>query len=269
MPPLLVKEWQKDVVYLVQVPRAGSVPSLSPYSMKLETWLRMAEVPYKNVSNEFKHNSAKGQIPFVELNGVQIADTNIIIETLKKHFHVTLDDYMNEKDAADAAAYHSLIEETLKWQSWYFGARDNSYFLSDEGLGAHFHGVKKLVFKYIVLEHLRRKVMKRCVGQGIGRDTQAEVLAAMKKTLKALSVILSKKKYFMGGKPSTLDATAFGHLVKAYYCPTTAEIPLYVDAECRNLVDYLERMRKEFWPDWDEATSKLSLDTDWKAYRKH
>lgn len=43
---LLVKDWEKDLVYLVQTPRAGSIPSLSPFCLKLETWLRMADVRY-------------------------------------------------------------------------------------------------------------------------------------------------------------------------------------------------------------------------------
>uniref|UniRef100_A0A1I7X219 Transposase n=1 Tax=Heterorhabditis bacteriophora TaxID=37862 RepID=A0A1I7X219_HETBA len=43
---LLKRDWVKDHVYLVQFPRAGCIPSPSPFALKLETWLRMADIPY-------------------------------------------------------------------------------------------------------------------------------------------------------------------------------------------------------------------------------
>lgn len=46
MPPL-VKDWQKDLVYLIQFPRAGCVPSISPFCLKVETWLRIANIEYQ------------------------------------------------------------------------------------------------------------------------------------------------------------------------------------------------------------------------------
>ena len=51
------------------------------YSIKLETWIKLNGIPYENVySIKF---SKKGQIPYIELNGEQIADSNIIIPKLK------------------------------------------------------------------------------------------------------------------------------------------------------------------------------------------
>jgi len=44
---LMKPDFEKDVVYLVQFPRAASVPSLSPFVLKLETWLRMADIRYQ------------------------------------------------------------------------------------------------------------------------------------------------------------------------------------------------------------------------------
>lgn len=101
------RDWEKDHVYLVQFPRAGCIPSPSPFALKVETWLRVADVPYtvsdllkkcyrldpsvvhanfQNISNEFSKMSNKGQIPFVEVNGRQVADSNFIIDHLIETF---------------------------------------------------------------------------------------------------------------------------------------------------------------------------------------
>lgn len=40
-------KYNLDVAYLYQFPRFKYVPSMSPFCLKLETWLRMAEVNYE------------------------------------------------------------------------------------------------------------------------------------------------------------------------------------------------------------------------------
>jgi hypothetical protein len=39
------------MVYLYQFPRTYYVPSLSPFSVKLETWMRMANIDYEVILN--------------------------------------------------------------------------------------------------------------------------------------------------------------------------------------------------------------------------
>lgn len=74
--------------------------------------------------------SSKGQVPFVELNGRQIADSNIIIETLKQDFGKVSEElaqiqmvvrYQNDMDPSDPKqqsldrAFSALAEDHLTW----------------------------------------------------------------------------------------------------------------------------------------------------------
>lgn len=65
------------------------------------------------MSNEFKIGSSKGQVPFIEVNGRQIADSNFIIDSLKNIYNVGIDRNLSTKERADERAYSVLIEESL------------------------------------------------------------------------------------------------------------------------------------------------------------
>lgn len=46
-PTVRKPNYEKDVVYLYQFSRTPVVPSLSPYCLKVETWLRLAGLKYE------------------------------------------------------------------------------------------------------------------------------------------------------------------------------------------------------------------------------
>ena len=82
--------------------------------------------------------------------------------------------------------------------------------------------------------------MKNTWAQGVGRHSKDEILAFAKEDLNALSVILGNQSFFMGDKPTSIDATIYGFLAQLIYVPWLG--PLLT-----NLVDYAERMKARYW----------------------
>ncbi len=72
-----------------QFPRPGSGPktvvglSLTPFAAKLETWLRAAGAKYVN-DFEYPMSPETGKCPWITLNGEDISDSQVIVETLMK-----------------------------------------------------------------------------------------------------------------------------------------------------------------------------------------
>ncbi|XP_063589272.1 failed axon connections-like [Penaeus indicus] len=103
-------DFEKDVVYLYQFTRTPVLPSLSPYCLKVETWLRLAGLKYENVDHKMKYKSKKGQLPFVEVNGEEVADSAIIIKELGQRYNQDLDAGLSAEQRNVAHATISMIE---------------------------------------------------------------------------------------------------------------------------------------------------------------
>ena len=46
-PAVHKKDFEKDVVYVYQFNRTANLPSLSPYCLKVETWLKLQGIKYE------------------------------------------------------------------------------------------------------------------------------------------------------------------------------------------------------------------------------
>ena len=77
--------------------------------------------------------------------------------------------------------------------------------------------------------------------QGVARHSEDEIFHLGRQDLTALSDFLSDKPFFMGDRPTTLDATAYGLLINVLWYPI--ESALKVDAESLgNLNSFCERV---------------------------
>ncbi|KAH7707389.1 failed axon connections protein [Aphelenchoides avenae] len=258
---ILVRDWKQDTVYLVTYPRTGTIPNLSPWSLKLETFIRFNQLNYVVVNNEFKYASTKGQVPFVEINGRQFADSSYIIENLIAIFNLPIDGKLSTRERAAARAFHKLIEESLYRAIAYDRCRDNAWFFTEKGWGAQLHGVKKFFVQNVAQKLFLRKMKGILQAHGIGRNSPEEVDEIFKKDLTALSAFLGDKPYFFGDRPSTIDATLFGGLAQLMYNPLNSQVVKpFMEQSTPNLVGFVNRIKAEYWPDWNDIITGLLLN---------
>ena len=101
-----------DTLILHTFPRSRHIPTLSPFCLKLETYLRMVNLSYTPSFNILKLSS-KGKKPWIEHNGNKIADSNFCIKYINKTFDMNLDSFLSEKEKGISQAVIRMMEENL------------------------------------------------------------------------------------------------------------------------------------------------------------
>lgn len=257
--------YENDIVYLYQLTRTPVLPSLSPYCLKVETWLRLAEIKYENVDHKMKYKSKKGQLPFVEVNGEEIADSAIIIKELGKKYNKDLDQDLTTEQRNVAHATISMIENHFAWvvKSW----RTKN---PAEMLGAYKLDLQQItdtkwpkpVLEFIFKLKFRRAA-KKVRAHGIGVHKPEEIEEFGQHDLKVLSDLLGDKQFFFGDSPTTLDVVAFSNLAQVIYMDKEVPYSLrdWMSENCNNLVEFCQRVKERAFKDWDDMCANLDLNS--------
>lgn len=232
-------------ILLHQPPRAFGVPNPSPFCIKLETWLRFAELPYRIVPCRDPRKGPKGKIPFVEVGGETIGDSELIIAALRERYDVDLDKGMPAADRAVASAFTRLFEEHLYWIAVRSRWLEPQAF---EVLKKAFFGRMPTPLRQILPGVVQRKLQRTLEAQGLGRHDPADIYRKAEHDLQAASDYLGTKPYLMGDVPRTVDASAFGVLTSII--DAELDTPLRpVGRGFQNLVDYTARIREKYFAD--------------------
>jgi len=255
-------DYEKDVVYLYQFSRCPTIPSASPFCLKVENWLRMNGIQYENVDHKMKYKSKKGQLPFVELNGKEIADSDIIIRELSQHFDKDLDFGLTEEQKNVSHAFESMLNNHTSWVVRWWRYNNPQEFLDAAQLDIKRTLNSKLpnALLNIIFKIGFKKNVKQAIGHGLGRHSTEEIYDFGKSDLKAISEYLADKEYFFGKEPHLLDCVAFAHLTQFLYIPF-AGMKEWMETETSNLVALVDRMRQKYWSDWETICNTLDLNT--------
>ena len=251
---LLVGKGKKKIAYppglviLHQYPRGRSVPSYSPACLKLETFLRMSGIPYENRFGI--EMSKKGKLPFITYEGEEVADSNLVIPFLCEKFKLCLDDHLEKSDEGIGHAVCRMIEE-----HFYFILIQNRWLEQSEVVKkCMFGNVPDLIARFVM--YRIKGSIENCVYlQGVGRHDYEERMCLAFKDLDSLCAIVGEKKFLLGSaKPSIADCTVFATLCQLLFTEFSGDLYERVqkDVKYQVLRDYTERMKKRYWPDWNE-----------------
>ncbi len=234
------------MIKLYQYDPAFGLPNASPFCMKLETWLRMAELPFEIPAATLRDlgKAPKGKMPYIEDQGKILADSTFIIDYLKASYGDRLDAWLSAEQRAIALAFQRLIEENLYW------ALVHTRWLEPQGwekTRVAFFGKLPLPLKWFVPTLARRGLMKELHGHGMGRHSEAEIHAIGKRDITALADFLGDKPYAMGQQPCSLDATLYAFLANLVWPPVESVLKQHA-RQYPQLEAYCQRMRSRYYP---------------------
>lgn len=216
----------------------------APFPLKLATWLRMAEVPFEFVVANSPNKGPKGKSPWIECGSVRMGDSSLIIEYLGKRFGTELDAHLNAHERALSLSVQRMLEEH------YHQCFEHQLFFgrgSDERL-REFAASQPAALRWIVPAAVRRAFGRQLYQRGMGRHSEDVIIAQGQADLGAVAELLGEQPYFLGDRPSSIDACVFGFLGVTVY--VAGDNPLFRHgASCGNLMRYCERMRNRYFPE--------------------
>lgn len=231
------------MITLFQFPPAFNVPNVSPFCLKLETFLRLCGLEYQVQHVTDPRKGPKGKLPFVKVDGEVIADTEIIIRELQQRYALDLDAGLDARGRGWAVAITRLCDEHLTPLLVYFRWLDEAGWRQVvpvllRGLPGPLRPLAGAVF--------RRKVRGDLRGRGLIGHSREQLRAFARQDLDALDGMLGELPFFGGAQPCSADAAAYGILANLVL--STLETPLnHMAREYERLVAYCERMQQRVW----------------------
>ena len=233
------------MIILHQFARSWGLPNLSHFCVKIETYMRMAEIPYRIVES-LPLKAPKGKLPFIEDDGHKIADSNLILEHLKQRHGNTPDARLSASEKAIVTAMTRLIEDHLYWISMYtrWQYTEENWQQNKKAIFSVLPPVIRDIAAFLYRIRIRRQIL----GHGISRLEETDIFRLGRLDIDALADYLADRPYFFGDRPSSLDAIAYGFLCNIINCPIESPLKEYAHQKT-NLVEYCRRIQQAYFAD--------------------
>jgi glutathione S-transferase len=219
------------------------LPSFSPFSMKLDTYFRMAKIPYEPILVVDSRPAPKQKIPYITDGNVTMGDSGLIIDYLKQKYGDSLDKDLTSQQRSQALAFQRLLEEHFYWVMLCSRWNDPKFWpLTYDVLFSKLPFLKRCLISKKVKKHL----MHEAYMQGVGRHTLDEIYKMGCDDITAVATALNEQKFFLGTNPTSIDACVYAFMAAILMAPYVSPLKIHAQ-KYENLVAYCERMKTMFY----------------------
>ena len=238
--------------------------SVSPFSIKVEAFLRMADIPYvtsRSTISSISRNKKRKLPTIITDKGELLVDSTFIISHLvnaEPYASVCqaklCDGALTPSQTALAHCLKVMCEESLYFIIGYWR------YIYEPGFRRYCEvnpTIQELGLNWLrkpAERYARRAIIKQLWAQGTGRHTQDEVEQLGNFCLDSIEAILgdSDDKFLFGHTPSSFDATLFAFL--SAILEIELDCPLQDSARSRSkLVGYVQHINNEYG--WTNANA--------------
>lgn len=259
-----------EIVHAFVYGGGGDCISLSPFSVKLLMYLRLAGIPH-DVSFADPNKAPKSKVPYIQHGEVLLGDSQLIIRYLENTYNVkkmaggvadryTLDHaflpfeqlsltQQSKSDLVRLTCESDLYWATvsIRWGGESGMAQSESHW--DKTVSHYFEAIP-VIIRPLLVRLIRSGVFRDAWGQGFTRHSPGDQLFLAKRAVMAVSVLLGTNPFFLGKHPTECDCIAYGtvsQLLEDTIWPN--ELAKFVRTECPNLVEFSERIRSSIFHD--------------------
>jgi glutathione S-transferase len=231
------------VITLYQPPSAWGIPSLSPFCTKVETYLRMVDLPYRTRGGD-PRKAPKGKAPWIDDDGKLVSDSSDIIDHLNARLGDPLDRALDHSQRAIALLARRTVEEHLYWCLVYARwVEPGGWALTKEEFAKL---LPPVIGKLLIHQVIRKSIVGKLDAHGLGRHARDDIYRRGCEDLTAIAVLLADQPYFLGPEPTSIDASLYAFTGGVWMHPADNPLKQHM-AALPNLVAYSERMHRRYF----------------------
>ncbi len=231
------------MITLFQYQPAFGLPNASPFCMKVEVFLKMANMDYKTKVINDPSKAPNGKLPFISDDNETIADSAFIIQHLILKHKIDLNQDIPDRDIAIAGAVVKMLEEHYYWSLTYSRWIDERYWPTTK---KSFFGGLPLPLQFIIPSVARGKVKAQIFQQGTSRHNVEKIYQLGIDDIDTASTILADNDFIAGSTPCVHDAAVYAFLANALYPESNTPLKECIK-RTPNLVAYCDRMRSRYF----------------------
>jgi glutathione S-transferase len=230
-----------------------NLPNLSPFCMKLEAFLRIAEIPYQVIIEDNYANAPKAKLPYIRDNGITVSDSELIIDYLESKLGFEVDGHLSSQQKVTHHACIRMLDEHLYWVLQYSRWLDEDNFKQLKTKLFHDTPPPLNSFK---AQAIRKRLKLQLESQGLGRHGSDEIYQKAEKDIRHLAMLLGEKNWFGGDYIAKLDLAASAYLCQILISELPSPLSRMVQQE-DNLMAYATRSRRILFPENFKKTTAI------------